>query len=148
MKTNTAKALAHLLSDLVQAKMIAQGYHWNLIGRDFNEFHEFFEDIYTHYDDAIDPIAENILKLGDEAPYMLVDFHEISCINEARIVGGNLDGMLQSAFRVNGMLIECTKEAFEVAESEREVGISNYLADLLDRHMKIQWKLRSTLGIR
>jgi starvation-inducible DNA-binding protein len=148
MKTNTAKALAHLLGDLVQAKMTVQGYHWNLIGRDFNEFHEFFAEIYEHYDGAIDPTAENILKLGDESPYMLVDFHELSCLEEPRIVGGNLDGMLQSAYRLNGMLIACTKEAFEVAESEREVGISNYLADLLDKNMKIQWKLRSTLGIR
>jgi starvation-inducible DNA-binding protein len=148
MKTNTAKALANLLGDLVEAKMILQGYHWNLIGRDFNEFHEFFGEIYEHYDSAIDPVAENILKLGDEAPYMLVDFHELSCLKEPRIIGGNLDGMLQSAFRVNGMLIERTKEAFEVAESEREVGVSDYLAGLLDQNMKFQWKLRSTLGIR
>ena len=148
MKTNTAKALANLLGDLVEAKMILQGYHWNLVGRDFNEFHKFFKKIYEHYDSAIDPVAENILKLGDETPYMLVDFHELSCLKEPRVIGGNLDGMLQSAFRVNGMLIERTKEAFEVAESEREVGVSNYLADLLDKHMEFQWKLRSTLGIR
>jgi starvation-inducible DNA-binding protein len=148
MKTNTAKGLAHLLGDLVQAKMTLQGYHWNVIGRDFNEFHEFFGEIYEHYESAIDPVAENILKLGDEAPYMLVDFHELSCCNEPRIVGGSVDMMLESAFRLNGTLIACTKEAFEIAESEREVGVSDYLAGLLDQSMKFQWKLRSALGVR
>jgi DNA-binding ferritin-like protein len=77
-----------------------------------------------------------------------VDFHELSCCNEPRIVGGSVDMMLESALRLNGMLIACTKEAFEIAESEREVGVSDYLAGLLDQHMKFQWKLRSSLGIR
>lgn len=141
-----AEKLAALLSTLVSAKFIAQGYHWNVKGRDFREFHEFFSDIYEDFDGAIDPTAENILKLGFDAPYLLGDFQEMTCTNEERIQNGNVEAMLVSLVRVNQALLDASFDAFAVANEANEQGIANFLAERIDQHKKWNWQLTAALA--
>ena len=79
------QALRVLLSDTVVLSYKAKGYHWNVEGVDFNQYHEFFEDIYTDYDGSIDTFAEWIRKLGDYAPYKLSRFQAFSDIPETDV---------------------------------------------------------------
>jgi len=79
-KLDIAQKLAGVLSDVVTAKYIFQGYHWNVLGPDFGEYHEFFSTLYEDVNSSIDPLAENILKVGYPAPYLLSDFVEMSTI--------------------------------------------------------------------
>jgi starvation-inducible DNA-binding protein len=88
-KIQVAKTLAALLSDVVTAKFILQGYHWNVLGPDFGEYHEFFGELYEDVESSVDPLAENILKAGFPAPYLLADFLEMSCIKEERLDGSS-----------------------------------------------------------
>jgi len=73
-KADLGTQLAVILSDTVAYKFAAQGYHWNVKGPNFYQFHEFFGELYEDAEGAIDPTAENIRKLGFEAPYSLGDF--------------------------------------------------------------------------
>lgn len=143
-----AEALAITLSDLVTFSFIAQGYHWNVIGSDFKEYHGLFGDLYDDVSDSIDPIAENILKLGFEAPYLPADFESMTRIREERIVGGSASEMVESLVRVNEGLIEELKALFRLANESDEQGIANFTADRIDAHQKWQWQLKATLGIR
>lgn len=143
----TAEALAKYLGDLVVAKFLAHGYHWNVKGSDFREYHEFFADIYGDYDGAIDPVAENIRKLGFDAPYLLEDFADLSCIKEERIEGGSSLEMLTSLLRINAQMITSSLEAFALANEANEQGIANFLAERVDAHQKWNWQLSATLGL-
>ena len=67
-------SLKVLLSDVVTFYFKAHGYHWNVQGPDFSEYHGLFEEIYGDLYGAIDPTAESIRKLGDFSPYRLQDF--------------------------------------------------------------------------
>ena len=82
-----AEKLSHLLGDVVTVAHITQGYHWNVKGIEFSQLHEFFADIYGDIDGSIDPLAENIRKIGYDSPYLLQDFIELSCIDERRVTG-------------------------------------------------------------
>jgi starvation-inducible DNA-binding protein len=144
-----AEQLAHLLGDTVAAKFLAHGYHWNVKGFDFKEFHGFFEEIYTQFDEAIDPLAENILKLGFDAPYLLSDFMELACCaDQARIENGSANEMAQSLLKINTDVIDHYKETFTLANSMNEQGIANFIADQIDHHQKISWQLRATLSLQ
>ncbi len=146
-KTSLAEKLSHLLADVVTASHIAQGYHWNVKGINFPQLHEFFSDIYEDIDGSIDPLAENIRKIGYDSPYLIVDFLELSCLEERRVTGSAED-MLASLARVNARIIECLNGAFGVAEECYEQGIMDFLAGRIDMHQKWQWQIESTLGIR
>ncbi len=147
-KAQLAEKLAITLSDTVVYSLLAQGYHWNVLGSDFNEFHEFFGRIYEDVHGSVDPLAENILKLGFEAPYLISDFHELSNILEDRITTGNSAQMAQSLLRANDILIQDILVVFEVASACNEQAIADFAAGRLDMFQQWQWQLKATLGIR
>jgi len=140
--------LAHTLSDVVTAKFLAHGYHWNVMGPDFSQLHAFYAAIYEDIDGSIDPIAENILKLGYDAPYLMQDFQELSCIHEERIDGGNSQAMNASLLKVNETLVKCFTEVFELADLLNFQDIADFAAGRIDAHAKWVWQLKATLGIR
>lgn len=146
--TDLAQKLAIVLSDVVTAKFILQGYHWNVLGPDFGEYHEFFATLYEDVDGSIDPLAENILKVGFPAPYLLSDYIDMSCIKEERLDGSSSQFLLQSALRVMDHLYQCHLDAFKVAEQCDKQGLMDFLAGRIDMYAKWSWQVKAFLGVR
>lgn len=147
-KAQLCVQLAHVLSDTVTAKFLAQGYHWNVMGSDFTQFHDFFADIYSSLDAAIDPLAEYLLKNGYDAPYMLTDFCEMSCIKEERIEDGDSRAMILSLLRVTETLKGEASKLFAIADELNAQDIANYAAELLDGYNKNLWQLKASINVR
>ena len=141
--------LATLVGTLFVFQTEAHGFHWNLKGKDFREYHEFFGEIYETADGFIDDAAENILKLGYDAPYLLTDFLELSSISQhERITNGDIHQMAQILLADNATLITTAKDAFDCANSANEQGVANFLAEVINAHQKIQWQLRASLNVQ
>jgi starvation-inducible DNA-binding protein len=147
-KDGLAEQLAHLLADVTTLGFLAQGYHWNVKGLNFSQFHGFFAEIYADIDGAIDPLAENIRKLGYDAPYLITDFVELTCIARQDRELGDPVLMVESLARVNQGVILCYEQAFGMADACNEQGIADFLAGRIDMHKKWQWQLKSTLGVQ
>lgn len=143
-----AQKLAGVLSDTVHAKFILHGYHWNVLGPDFGEFHEFFSTLYEDVDDSIDGLAENILKIGYPAPYLLADYLEMSSISEPRLDGTSVEEMLVSALRIMERLEASHTEAFHIAENHDRQGLMDFLAGRIDMYAKWVWQVKAFLGVR
>lgn len=143
-----AAQLAKLLSDVVTARFILQGYHWNVLGPDFGEYHEFFGMLYEDLEASIDPLAENILKLGYPAPYLLSDYVSMSEIQEQRLDGTSSKFLLDSSLRINEQLIGCYYNTFAKAEECNEQGLLDFLAQRIDMHKKWNWQIKAFLGVR
>lgn len=144
-----AQALAKLLGSVVVFKFTAHGFHWNVKGKDFREFHEFFSDIYEDVDGSVDPIAESILKLGYDAPYLLTDFLELSCLDRPdRVTSGDCHQMSQILEADNAKVIRELMGVFDIANGCNEQGIANLIAERIEAHQKWQWQLRATLNIQ
>jgi starvation-inducible DNA-binding protein len=143
-----ALLLARTVADSVVAASIAHGYHWNVLGPDFAEYHEFFGEIYEDFDGSIDPTAELILTLGHEAPYLLTDFLELTCIQEERIEGLDTEAMFLSLHRVNGILIGQFDKVFTMATDINRQDIADFAAGRLTSLHKQAWQIKASLGIR
>jgi len=144
-KIDLANQLADLLGDTVNFKFLAHGFHWNVRGPMFSQFHEFFGEIYEDADGAIDPIAENIRKLNFDAPFQLSQFMESLPEFEAPS-GSDPIVMARNLYQANDDVIESIVRAIEMADCLNEQGILNFLADRQDKHGKWQWQLRATVG--
>jgi starvation-inducible DNA-binding protein len=46
-----------LLADAFTMYVRAHGYHWNVIGSDFPQYHDFFGDLYQEIHGSVDVIA-------------------------------------------------------------------------------------------
>ncbi len=145
-KVELVEKLSHLLSDVVTMKAIAHGYHWNVKGIEFTQMHKLFEKIYEDLEGAIDPLGEDIRKLGYEAPYFLTDFSEMTCLGDQPRLSGDAVQMLESLLNLNNSVNACVLGAFEVASACNEQGIADFLAGRDDMHKKWGWYLRSSLG--
>jgi starvation-inducible DNA-binding protein len=136
--------LKMVVASLVVFKFKAHGYHWNVEGPDFKEYHSFFSEIYEDVDGSIDPFAENILKLGGKAPYRLSRFNELSIIKESEVT---TDPAVLSADLLsdNETLIEFLMAVFDTANNTRQQGIANFIAERIDQHQKWSWQLRASI---
>jgi starvation-inducible DNA-binding protein len=146
MHNELAQKLAVCLADTVSYKLLAQGYHWNVKGPEFIQFHDFFQDLYEDADSAVDPLAENIRKLGYDSPFTLEDFVSLTCVQTNPVVNGEPIDMSGNLYEINVHLKECLTEAFDIANDCNEQGIADFLAGRIDLHGKWIWQLGATIG--
>lgn len=123
----------------------AHSYHWNIEGKNFSEYHEFFGDLYEELHGAVDPIAEQIRALDAYAPFGLEDLYDAKTIadDQSRVVLPQQ--MFSNLLQANTSLISSLDKAFELATYAKKQGLCNYLADRLDIHAKHSWMLKSYL---
>jgi starvation-inducible DNA-binding protein len=134
-------SLKVLLADAVTLAYKAKGYHWNVEGDDFPQFHEFFGSIYEDVDGSIDPIAENIRKCGDYAPFRLERFIQYRTINDNNVMPEEVN-MSQDLYNANQQMIATLYRAFQAATAANSQGIANFLSERIDQHEKWAWQLR------
>jgi DNA-binding ferritin-like protein len=68
-------SLAECLSNSVVLKNKAQGYHWNVMGPDFGEFHDFFGSYYEDVESAIDHLSQKLFAIVEFR--LLTSFHSL-----------------------------------------------------------------------
>ena len=120
------------------------GFHHNVEGENFPQYHKFLDDMYVEIYESLDKIAEHIRTLGSYSPGSLQRMLELSMIKEqTKIPRAEL--MVEELLADNEKLLSMWKEAFSVAEQENEQGIANFIAERIDAHGKHGWMLRSIL---
>jgi starvation-inducible DNA-binding protein len=122
---------------------VAQGYHWNVEGPDFSQYHALFGEIYEDVYSSVDPIAENIRKMDEYAPFTLSKFVDLRTV-EAKEVSPNPKAMAEALLKVNEDVLKTIRKAFESAVKAKEDGIANFLAERDDMHKKWHWQLTAS----
>ena len=144
-KPELVEALAENLSNAVVLYFKAHGHHWNVMGPDFAQFHDFFEEIYEDVHAQLDPIAENMRKMGALAPYTLNDFMNLNQMEDVDVESDPML-MVQDIYVANNIMIESINKAFDIANQLNEQGIADYLAGRDDMHKKWRWQLQSYMS--
>jgi starvation-inducible DNA-binding protein len=137
--------LKGLLGDTVALKFKAQGYHWNVETDDFPQYHDFFGKIYEDYDSAIDPMAEWIRILGDYAPFKMSRLSSLGSIPETEVTSDHED-MTMDLYKSNEIMISKFAAAVEMANADKQYGLSNFLADRQTAHQKWSWQLKASVS--
>lgn len=138
--------LTELLADVFSFYLRAHGAHWNVMGPDFAEYHALFASIYDDVYDSIDPLAENIRKIGAKAPFKMTDLIALRSIQDNAVDSTDARVLATDLLEANNMIIDGIVEAFECATECNEQGIANFLADRLDKHQTWRWQLSASLG--
>lgn len=133
-----------VLANTFVLAMKAQGYHWNVVGPDFIQLHDFFGKFYEEVEGAIDDLAEHIRQLDSFAPGTLQRLLELSTLDEDDKVPPP-NKMLSNLMEANEAMLNTVVEAYELAEKENMFGYSNFLQDRISAHSKHRWMLKSLL---
>jgi len=122
----------------------AHNYHFNVEGPNFYQYHKFLEDLYNELWEAHDAIGEHIRALGSYVPASFSRYGELSEIEDELKIPSS-EEMIRRLLEDNERVIGSYYRAFELAEGNQEVGISNFFQDRIDVHKKHSWMLRSIL---
>ena len=123
----------------------AHGYHWNVEGVLFNQFHEFFKNIYEDVWASVDDYAEWLRRLGAYAPFDVMEIFTLSNLEYDNVVNAPMD-MLRTLGVSNDRLIEDLKMGFEVATMSNEQGLTNFIGERIDQHEKFRWMINASLS--
>jgi len=120
------------------------GFHWNVEGTDFPQYHDFLNEYYGEIYGSADTIAEYIRSLDSYAPGSMSRMTELSVIqDQPKIPRAEL--MFVELLQDTETLIQLVQTIFDEATAERQQGIANFMADLQDLYSKKRWMLRSIL---
>jgi starvation-inducible DNA-binding protein len=130
------------LADTYVFSVKVQGYHWNVTGPHFSEYHKFFGELYSEVNDAVDVIAESIRTFDAFSPGSMKRFLELTTIEEANNIPDSLV-MISKLAADNERVIASITAAYELCEKHKHYAVSNMLQDRLTAHQKHGWMLRS-----
>jgi starvation-inducible DNA-binding protein len=144
MNEKLTSALRVLLADNVALKHKSQGYHWNVEGDDFPQFHKFFGKIYENFEGATDTFAEWLRMLKMYAPYRITDFFDISTVTEPILVG-DVEPMLKDLYDSVELHIDNLIVAGDLANDAKEYGLANFFAERQTECQKMCWQMRVSM---
>jgi starvation-inducible DNA-binding protein len=122
----------------------AHGYHWNIEGPNFPQYHGFLDDFYNSVFGQLDPIAEHIRALNSYAPGSIARMLELADIQEATNIPDGI-AMIRDLASDNDRFILHLRAGIVAADGANEPAVGNFLQDLLDVHQKHGWMLRSII---
>ena len=139
---NIINGLQILLADTVALKFKAHGYHWNVEGDDFPQWHDKFLDIYEDMDGAIDGFAEwiRMLDINSFPKFRLSDYAALTTVPNIDIPTDPV--MMASDLCASiDMITAKIVQLADVTTAAKEFGLANFLGDRQTAHQKWCWQL-------
>ena len=122
----------------------SHGFHWNIEGANFPQYHGFLDGFYNDVWAQNDVIAEHIHQLDAYAPGSLERMLELADLEESQNIPMAL-AMMTELKRDNDRFIIHLRAGIVAAEQADEPAVGNFLQDLLGAHQKKAWMLRSII---
>jgi starvation-inducible DNA-binding protein len=136
--------LNRLLSDEYVLLTKTRNYHWNVTGPQFNDLHKFFEAQYEAVNEYVDEIAERARQLGGRAFGTLAEFAKTARLVEQPGVSPAAADMLKALLVDHEAVIRALRaDIGPVTDKYKDVGTSDFLTGLLEKHEKMAWMLRA-----
>ena len=137
--------LRQYLANSVVLASTAHGFHWNVEGPLFEEFHELFGSYYEDIDGTVDTIAEWMRAFDVQAPYTLQQFMDAQNIGETLSSTNSPIVMTRMLLMINDKFVNDLKVLFTSATEMNEQGLADFIAGRITAHQKWGWMFRSSI---
>jgi len=141
-----ADILNKLLSDEHVLYIKTRNAHWNIEGSDFAAVHKFFENQYIQLEEIIDLVAERIRSIDHYAIGTMEDYLKLTQLNEESRENNDSISFIKD---LNGdheaVIIELRENINRFANDYNDMGSSDFITGLMEKHEKMAWMLRAHL---
>lgn len=150
IEESSRKGVVGILNTLLADEYVlftkTRNYHWNVVGKDFKERHEFFQEQYEKLDEIIDEIAERSRQLGGVSVATMNEFIQITNLKENPGDYPSDLKMISNLLSDHENTIKyLRKSAEECEEKYNDMGTNDFLIGLMEIHEKMAWMLRAHL---
>jgi len=146
LREESGKILNTLLADEYLLYTKTYNYHWNVVGLMFNDLHGFFKNQYEVIEHIVDDAAERARAIGVRALGTMTEFLKVTRLKEdAPGVIPEAKQMIKNLLDDHEAIIRSLRADLEKTAELNDMGTNNFLNDLLMKHEKMAWMLRSYL---
>ena len=134
------------LANAYALQLKAQNYHWNIEGPDFKQYHDLLGGIYEEVYASVDVFAEELRAMGAYAPGSFSRFQQLAQVNDET----NVPDALTMLARLKNDMIVCRDQLtplFELSESSKTFGLSDFIAGRIDALNKHIWMLNASTKV-
>lgn len=143
--SNVITSLNGLLADAIVLNQKLHHFHWRVHGRGFFQLHAKFEELYDHFGDLGDSLAERILMVGGEPLATLGQAREMSTVEETTAVPKAPEMVTRLLADLKGFRGK-VQGGIATAEEAGDRGTANLLDPVLDHLDKEIWMLEAFLA--
>ncbi len=140
-----ADMLNVLLADEYVLYTKTRNYHWNVVGPQFNDLHRFFETQYEELNGIVDEVAERARTLGGRAWGTLTEFARHARLKERAGESPTARDMIAALLGDHEAVARQLRADLETAAKHGDMGTSDFLTGLMEKHEKMAWMLRAFL---
>jgi len=141
-----ADSLNKLLSDEHVLYIKTRNAHWNVVGPDFASLHKFFEAQYGELDEIVDLVAERIRAIGHYTVGTMEDFLNLTQLNENSRENNDSQSLIKDLLEDHESVIIGLRENIKrFADEWYDLGSSDFITGIMEKHEKMAWMLRSHL---
>jgi starvation-inducible DNA-binding protein len=138
--------LNQALADETALYIKLRNYHWHITGANFSELHKLFESQYDEVEEAIDDIAERVRQLGGKALATLKEYAQATEIKETPDENPKAPKMISNLLTDHELIIRELREGLRACDQKfDDMGTSDFLTGLMEKHEKMAWMLRASL---
>lgn len=141
-----SEQLSKLLADETVLYIKTKNAHWNVEDASFYEKHIFFETQIVQLDEVADDIAERIRAIGHFAPASLKAYLDLTHLTEVSDERNDGQGFIKTLLNDHeSIIISLRKNIKPFASEFQDLGTSDFITGLMEKHEKMAWLLRSHL---
>ncbi len=123
-----------------------RNYHWNVEGSNFMEMHKFYETLYEELDEIIDDVAERVRAIGHYSEGRLKDFLSLTQLDEPAYTNKQNE-QLKNLLNDHETIIQNLRKLITLfADKHKDLGTSDFVTGLMEKHEKMAWFIRSYLN--
>lgn len=138
--SNTVKELNVLLADYHLYYQKLRNFHWNVIGKNFFDLHEKFEELYDDAKLKVDEIAERILTLRFQPTSNFSEYLKASSIKESASDIPD-SKMIEILLKDHGTLLQQLRKVAKIADEGGDEGTIDLVGAYIRELEKISWML-------
>lgn len=137
---NTVEELNILLADYHLYYQKLRNFHWNVIGKNFFDLHEKFEELYDDAKLKVDEIAERILTLRHQPTSNLSDYLQNSNLEESASDISDSE-MIERLLKDHGLILQQMRKVVKTADAAGDEGTIDLIGAYIRELEKTSWML-------
>lgn len=138
--SKTVEELNTLLADYHIYYQKLRNFHWNVIGKNFFDLHEKFEELYDDAKLKVDEIAERILTLRYQPTSNLSEYLKIANLKESKSELTD-SKMIETLLKDHGIMLKQMRKVIETADKASDEGTIDLIGAYIRELEKTSWML-------
>mgnify|MGYP006290571203 CR=1 FL=1 len=143
--SNVVESLNTVLADAIVFYQKLHQYHWVVTGRQFFSLHAKFEELYDHWAEVIDDVAERVLTIEGKPVPTLAEALKLTTLKEDA-TEPPAETMVRTVLADMQTQRDHMQTAIAAAEANDDRGTANLLDGFCDEIEKTCWMLKAFLA--